>query len=528
MSLDTSILPPTTPAPAQEPVDLTAFMKEARQKFVVGFQAKCDRIHHLLRWSEAEFPLVKDEVHDLVHRLVGLSGSMGFPTVSQRAAQLEALLDERPEGSSLEPARHQLDLIREAFTYDLVSPPAWSAIVPAGKTEPLKVLLFDDDPEQRAVITTCLLSGGHRPVTVDSAIDVVARARAERPSVILLDVNMPGMNGYAACQALKADPEVSSIPVVFVTTRGALSDKLAGLSLGADDYLCKPIEFRELLLRLQLLSVRHDARRAEAPPGGGDGALNYETFVLRARAQLARSAASLALVRLPGHDADQAQAAIKEDVRRRDLLGWYDRAHLAVLFPDMAAADAADWVTQLIQRLPARLRKGMHAGIASASVPTTKTIESMLSEADEALTEARYLGEVAVVHGTSKTTRAPKSELTVLVADDDPEVSRILEAHIRASGFQTILAFDGRDAVQAVEKHRPDAIVLDLMLPTMSGFDVLKALTEMPDRRPRILVLSARSRENDVTQAFEIGADDYMTKPFSPQELMARVTRLLR
>jgi two-component system phosphate regulon response regulator PhoB len=57
---------------------------------------------------------------------------------------------------------------------------------------------------------------------------------------------------------------------------------------------------------------------------------------------------------------------------------------------------------------------------------------------------------------------------------------------------------------------------------------VLKALSQMPDKRPRTLVLSGRSREQDITQAFEIGADDYMTKPFSPQELMARVTRLLR
>jgi DNA-binding response OmpR family regulator len=62
----------------------------------------------------------------------------------------------------------------------------------------------------------------------------------------------------------------------------------------------------------------------------------------------------------------------------------------------------------------------------------------------------------------------------------------------------------------------------------MTGFDVLKALNQMPDRRPRTLILSAKSREHDITQAFEIGTDDYMTKPFSPQELLARVTRLLR
>jgi DNA-binding response OmpR family regulator len=71
-------------------------------------------------------------------------------------------------------------------------------------------------------------------------------------------------------------------------------------------------------------------------------------------------------------------------------------------------------------------------------------------------------------------------------------------------------------------------LVLDLMMPNLDGFDVLGLIRESPPPRPRIIVLSARGREQDVVRAFELGADDYMTKPFNPQELMARIARLLK
>jgi CheY-like chemotaxis protein/HPt (histidine-containing phosphotransfer) domain-containing protein len=116
---------------------------------------------------------------------------------------------------------------------------------------------------------------------------------------------------------------------------------------------------------------------------------------------------------------------------------------------------------------------------------------------------------------------------TVVIAEDDPDVIRIVGAQFRAIGYRTVLALDGAQAVTAVRAHAPDALVLDLMMPALSGFDVLTAIRESPGPHPRIVVLSARGREADVARAFELGADDYMTKPFNPQELTARIARLV-
>jgi len=153
----------------------------------------------------------------------------------------------------------------------------------------------------------------------------------------------------------------------------------------------------------------------------------------------------------------------------------------------------------------------------------------LIAEADEALAQARYLGDkTAIWSERPQRLLAAAAAHTVLVAEDDPEVTRIVDAQMRTAGYRTLIAFDGEQALAALRAHAPDVLVLDLMMPKLTGFDVLTQLREVPAPRPRIVVLSARGREQDVMRAFELGADDYMTKPFNPQELLARIARLLK
>jgi DNA-binding response OmpR family regulator len=115
---------------------------------------------------------------------------------------------------------------------------------------------------------------------------------------------------------------------------------------------------------------------------------------------------------------------------------------------------------------------------------------------------------------------------TVLVVDDEPSIAQIASDYLRHGGFSVLTASNGVDALALARAQRPDLIVLDLGLPRMDGIEVAKTLRR--EGNVPIIMLTARIEESDRLAGLELGADDYMTKPFSPRELVARVKSVLR
>ena len=115
---------------------------------------------------------------------------------------------------------------------------------------------------------------------------------------------------------------------------------------------------------------------------------------------------------------------------------------------------------------------------------------------------------------------------TVLVVEDEPALLDVLEYNLRRQGYRVLLATDGVQALELARQHRPEVIVLDIMLPRLDGLDVCRILRS--ESQVAILMLTARADEMDRVIGLEIGADDYLTKPFSMRELLARVKALLR
>ena len=118
---------------------------------------------------------------------------------------------------------------------------------------------------------------------------------------------------------------------------------------------------------------------------------------------------------------------------------------------------------------------------------------------------------------------------TVLIVDDEPAQLELLRYNINKAGFETLLARDGREAIEMAEEHAPDIIVLDWMMPEASGIDVCRELRARADTGYMpIIIVSARAEEGDRALGLDSGADDYVSKPFSPRELVARIKALLR
>jgi DNA-binding response OmpR family regulator len=115
---------------------------------------------------------------------------------------------------------------------------------------------------------------------------------------------------------------------------------------------------------------------------------------------------------------------------------------------------------------------------------------------------------------------------TILVVDDEPKITRLVRDYLESAGFTVVTAADGREALMRARTDHPDLVVLDLGLPQLDGLDVTRRLRRDGDLP--IIMLTARDDETDKLIGLELGADDYVTKPFSPRELVARVRAVLR
>ncbi len=371
--------------------DLESVLQETRQRFVARFPGQCDTIDALIEAVATEGSVAAvAELRQVAYRLAGLAGTLGFPLLSTHAGRLGLSCAARGAAFDARAARAAAHDMRAAFGAELTNQASWSAPDVAPGPDGPRVLLVEDDPDQQLLVAACLRRAGYVPTVVDAGDVVLAVAREERPAIILLESALPGLDGFAVCRQLKADPDLSSIPIIFLAAGANVEDRVAGMMLGADEFLAKPVDLRELVLRIANLLKR-------CPPAG---------------------------------------------------------------------------------RTPARANR-------------------------------------------------PAGQPKILIADDDADVTGLIDAQMRAAGYATFLAFDGEQALAAADAHEPDVLVLALLLPRVTGYEILAQL-QTAAVKPRIVVLSALSQEGDVARAFELGADDYMTKPFSPQELMARVTRLLR
>ena len=131
--------------------------------------------------------------------------------------------------------------------------------------KPIPILVADDEPQILDVLKRFLTKAGYEPILASNGNEALGKAKIQKPRIALLDVNMPGMDGLTVCQKLREDPATRLLPVLFLTARAGVEDKLAGFKNGADDYVCKPFDFGELRARIETLLKRTERMIAANP-----------------------------------------------------------------------------------------------------------------------------------------------------------------------------------------------------------------------------------------------------------------------
>ena len=375
------------------------------------------------------------------------------------------------------------------------------------------VLVIDDDPSARDLLSRFLRKEGFGAKTAADGESGLAMARLLKPCAILLDVMMPHIDGWAVLSTLKSDPELADIPVVMVTI---VQQRGLGFSLGAADYLTKPIEWARLKAVLdryrgttasgRALVVSHDEDTREfldrllteqgwSVIAVDDGKTGLE--------RLGDQSPDLALVDL------QHQAggfSIVKELKRRET--WRDVPVIVLsaqdLTPRSGSTSAAKSVksskwTRACRRSSPLCCAGSPPCVRPPLDPNPKPLkwrESFM----------------------------PK----ILLVEDHEEIWDFLSRRLKRRGYEVVLAHDGQTGVDKARSTLPDVVLLDMNLPVMDGWAAAQALkSDAATSRIPIIALTAHAMAGDREKALQAGCDDYHPKPVDFSKLLSQIEAAL-
>ncbi len=396
------------------------------------------------------------------------------------------------------------------------------------------VLIVEDDPLPAKLLSHALAQRGWDVEVAGTAQQAQKVLADHSVSAVVLDLVLPDADGRNLLLRLKESPASATIPIYVASARSDPHVRAECLALGAEDFLPKPVEPEQLT---QLIAERASAPHAgpEQVASAANAGRSTLVNVFRSYEGGVRSLALVAVART-GADADgEAEAAggaslepvaraIAESAGPQTVVARWATDELAVLFPGVATRDAAHSLEAARKEVISEAGFDFVAGLMAVQP------DSDLDEAIDAAGRLLYLAHGARRGGiqTDADAAGPR-DITILVAEDDEVAAKLLVYRLsREPGFNVIHCGNGHDALVKAQKESIDLAILDVNMPGIDGFDLLERLREIPRyAQLPIAMLTSLGSEKDVVRGLELGADDYIVKPFSPTELIARVRRLL-
>jgi diguanylate cyclase (GGDEF)-like protein len=407
------------------------------------------------------------------------------------------------------------------------------------------VLIIEDDPEMQYLLTVMLEDDDRTLMTAGTGAEAEELLGREVVDLIVLDLILPDTDGRTLLTRFRERPETATIPIVVISARGGVEIRQDCYALGADSFTEKPFDPDEVAADIS-------ARLERSVGRAGAGTLDPVTGLLNRAGLLTHfkhveSESGLALIQLDGFLTVSERwgwSAAEEFLRRvggaigaaagQDLvtarLGGGEFVVFASGRGGTPITAAAEEVLKAIRDLPIADPDGetfrMTASIGVVSVPPGATLDDALDGARRRLGRAKEAGRNQVV---AEDVAFEGDRTRILVAEDDEISATILLHRLKKEGLDVTRFDNGREVYERALEDTPDMLILDVKMPGMDGFEVLERLRRTPSfSRVPIIMLTSMGSEADVVRGFQLGADDYILKPFSPIELSARVWRLLR
>jgi len=400
----------------------------------------------------------------------------------------------------------------------------------------LDVIVVEDEVTTALLVKEGLEARGFRVRVAESGRAALGMATDAPPDAFVLDLVLPDMDGRALLADLRQSPLTADSAILILSASDGPIPRAECLAYGADLFLSKPADPRLLAQALEdLLGTGAPGHSPPPPAAPGLQAIQAAFRTIR-REKGQGEGIVLALLDLakasdPVTDWNGAVGGdgLMEELRERlrpilrpdEMVGRWSVDQLLFLSPGRSPREVADLIEEAVASDP-RVGRALRVGIREAGPD-----EDWVDVVSRASALMAPVGSEIVEPPSSPGERVELP--TVVIAEDDPITATLVRHRLEKSGFRVLHRGDGSEALRLILDQTPAVVILDIRMPGMDGFEVLARMRRDPrTERTPALILTSLGRDADLRRAFELGADDYLTKPFSPAELLARVLRLAR
>ncbi len=410
--------------------------------------------------------------------------------------------------------------------------------------EELTILIIEDNPVNMKLIRDLLQLGRYGILEASDARTGIRLAQEHNPDLILMDIQLPGMDGLSATRIIKKDPVLKDIPVVALTAHAMHGDDLKIRESGCDGYISKPIDTRSFLKRiLQLLQENTEYRKS---PHGKN--FNHKNRILIIDSDPLNI--KLLKARFPNDKYEVISASNTEETLEKALNEFPDLILLDFTITDMDSYD----VTGRLKRNPATRdipiimittldgkcdeEKALMTGVDEFIDKPVNTTE-LMARINSVLRLKQYQDQLAIHRQSAEFFSAAlnrKGPLpgaidlpSVLLVEDSEKDARLIQSYLEGQPYRIAIARDGDETISLAQREKTDLILLDINLSDMNCFEICRRLKGMYETRniPIVMITRLQDMEN-MDLCIEPGVDDYLIKPINFRELRARINILLK
>ena len=520
--------------------------------------------NQLNTWMAQKEHIPHDDVYRFLHSIAGTAGTIGMAEMSSIARGLMEQLErqKKKDWSIKEIQDFLITLISHCYDFNSDGEIQETVEIQAKDSQPF-ILVIDDETSMLMFLKEELGKYGWIVMVVSDPVKAISAFYDLRPDCIIIDVHMQRKNGFELLAFLKEKLKQWLVPTVMISVDNSKKNRMKTFELGADDFLAKPFEIDELYIRVKRhierkklidnLILTDELTRVYNRKYTG---FAYETMCSSIGRR--EEAFCLAIVDLDhfkhvndryGHLTGdivlkEFSALLSERSRSGDIIIRYGGEEFLIFMERVTAPQGKEILDRMLQEFQSRTFSAesepfscsFSAGIVEVN-HLNESLDYWVKLADDALYKAKALGRKQIQISESDKKVIRRKPLRIAVIDDDPIIQTILEDMFMRMANElkfdlNVKTFSGGPEFLSDDwsySNENYVVILDGIMPEMDGLEVLQSLRASTRQdQYRVMMLTSRNSERDISRALELGADDYLTKPFKMADLKVRISYLCK